>query len=237
MKTLFFAVPFLLLTNMYANAQEKSDSRWREVERRNLKKKTVSFTDTMFLTTKDRKYFGLSKTKNSLVFKADLEDEKLDFGYEIYEVKKNKSDEIILADAQYFHVFERENINKEHQNAPIYQKNMNAPEGELFSFEYKNFQGNWQPYKKYQKNGNNDAVPKEDYIRDIIIVADNIEVYLWNDMLNKASYTLQNTEEGRIILKKANSVETKILIVKYASESELIMEDDSNGMLYFLQKK
>lgn len=237
MKTLFVYILLVFSTFSLSTAQEKSDSRWREVERRNLKKKTVNYTDTMFLTTKDRKHFGLSKTKNSLVFKADIEDEKLDFGYEIYEVKRNSNNEIILADAQYLHVFKREIINKEHQNAPIYQKNMNAPEGELFSFEYKNFQGNWQPYKKYQKDGNNDAVPKENYIRDVIIVADNIEVYLWNDMLNKASYTLQNNEDGRIILKKANSVETKTLIVKYASESELIMEDESNGMLYFLQKK
>lgn len=218
-------------------AQEKSDSRWREVERRNLKKKIVNFTDTMFLTTKDRQHFGLSKTKNSLVFKADLEDGKLDFGYEIYEVKRNSDDEIILADAQYFHVFERENINKEHQNAPIYQKNMNAPEGEIYSFEYKNFQGDWQPYKKYQKDGKNDAVPKEQYIRSITITSDNIEVYLWNDMLNKASYTMQNIEGGKILLKKANSIESKTLIVKYASEAELIMEDESNGMQYFLQKK
>ncbi len=218
-------------------AQEKSDSRWREVERRNLKKKIVNFTDTMFLTTKDRQHFGLSKTKNSLVFKADLEDGKLEFGYEIYEVKRSSDDEIILADAQYFHVFERENINKEHQNAPIYQKNMNAPEGEIYSFEYKNFQGDWQPYKKYQKDGKNDAVPKEQYIRSITITSDNIEVYLWNDMLNKASYTMQNIEGGKILLKKANSIESKTLIVKYASEAELIMEDESNGMQYFLQKK
>jgi len=38
-------------------------------------------------------------------------------------------------------------------------------------------------------------------------------------------------------LKKANSIESKTLIVKYASEAELIMEDESNGMQYFLQKK
>lgn len=114
---------------------------------------------------------------------------------------------------------------------------MEAPAGELFSFEYKNFQGDWAPYKKYQKDGKNDAVPKEQYIRFIVITPDNIEVNLWNDMQHKPSYTLQNTEGGRLILKKVNSITTKTLIVKYAFATELIMEDASNGMIYHLQKK
>lgn len=236
-KTLLLFI-LMALIGYYTHAQQKSEDRWHEVERRDAKKKKMNFTDTMYLNTKDRKNFGFSKTKESLLFKADIENAQLDFGHIVFEVKKNQADEIILMDeSSIYHVFERMNINTEHQNAQKEKENMEAPANTVKSFDRQQFQGKWIPFKKYHKDGQNDKVSSDLYVRGFHILGDTIQVFLWKDTDNGSFYSLYKLDGGKVFVRNEEQNEERLFLIKRAEEREIIIEDAGNGMLYFLKRK
>lgn len=232
-KTIFLIACFLML-NIHLQAQEppRHEFRWKEVHRLNSEQYKVKFDDTMVIHTHDGVKFSL--LRNGLLVRAEAKEGKLDFVYNRFKVIKNEPEEIILYEPPYYHIFHRDLVNMEHADAPSRMAAMKAPEQSVLDFSTLGFEGHWRPYKKERVPGMAE-LPKEEFMRDLIIGNDSLQLFLWDDPTNEPSFGYCEIKGGHLVFSDKNQEKQRILEIRKAEGNEIILADEL-GMIYFLRK-
>lgn len=224
----------LLLCTTTLLAQEQLSDRWKETQRLDKNKKNIPYTDTMRLLNVSKESMHLRK--GSFLYKGEISNDLLDFGYEQYGIMRQTKEEIRLRDENYIHIFSREARDLSAADAAERRKAMMLPEQPVDSISRQLLSGIWEVYKREGKNG---PLTNPDYstmITRVTVASDNGELR-WGSINGGLSqeilYTISGASGPDLLIRDTAQQEQRIKVWRLSKE-ELVLED-ARGIIYYLK--
>lgn len=221
-----------VLTSLHA--QHTASGRWKETQRLDLKRKTVSYTDTLRLSDITKE--SLNMRRGSFVYKGSIQNDLLDMGDRSLGIDKQTQDEIRLRDEEFIHIFTPEAKDLSAADATAGRNAIDLPAQPVSTIDTTLLQGNWEVYKRKSKNG---PLPSIDY--STLIKGLKVDKSAATQELGAVSggpgpgplYVIRKIEAPDLVVTDAAQKEHRIKVWRL-STTELVLEDE-NGILYFLK--
>lgn len=235
MKKTLLTLFTLMAVSISLKAQEHLSDRWKETQRLDLKKKAVSYADTLRLS--DVTQDAMNVRKGAFQYKGSIANDVLDVGYLIYQIMKFTKEEIWLRDEENIHVFTRESKDMSAADASIKKAGIDLPASPVSNIDHQLLKGNWEAYKRSGRNGPLEKVNYKTLLKTLSFELQKPEDYYGSITTNfiggDVLYYIKGTVAPNLVVDDKDKKEHLIKVWKLTSE-ELVIEDE-NGIIYYMK--
>ncbi len=220
----------------FLSAQEHSDLRWKETERRQVKGQApVPYKDTFFLQFINVEEIQLRK--GAFAYKGLLKGELIDMGNITYKVLKRDHKVLHLEDGDQVHIFTPDVKDLSAADAAVKMAGIKLPETPVQHIEFKDLQGTWSAYKRTGRDGPLAKLDTKGMIQSLSCMEKAGQVpscTLYATEVNgQLLYTIKDIRSPYLIVEDTQGIIHELTVWKL-DPRELILEDHK-GILYFMR--
>lgn len=217
------------------HAQGPLSDRWKETRRQDLKKKEVSFSDTLRLSEVGKESMLLRK--GAFQYKGAINNDVLDLGYTNLHIIKNNKEEIQLGDEDYIHIFTRESKDMSAADAAVKKAGIDLPSAPVEKIDHELLKGTWEAYKRSGRNGPLEKIDYATLIKTLSFELQKPEDYYGTITAGASAdtplYSIKDTKGSDLITDGRDKKEHRIKVWRLTAD-ELVIEDES-GILYYMK--